>query len=99
MAAYAVALLSALLLFAAAVPAESKPSRSAQQRATFIKNTTCPATGVTGKRCPGYVVDHVKPLCAGGSDHWSNMQWQTLAEAKKKDRQEAAECRALRRKR
>jgi len=31
---------------------------------------------------PGYVVDHVVPLCAGGADAPSNMQWQSVEEAK-----------------
>jgi len=42
------------------------------------------------------VVDHVKPLCAGGADRPRNMQWQTLAESKKKDIQERRLCAALR---
>ena len=41
---------------------------------------------------PGYVVDHVVPLCAGGADAPGNMQWQTVEEAKVKDRQERAQC-------
>jgi len=36
----------------------------------------------------GYVVDHVDPLECGGADAPSNMQWQTVAEAKIKDRTE-----------
>jgi hypothetical protein len=60
-----------------------------------MKSHPCPSTGKTKGRCPGYVVDHVKPLCAGGADRPSNMQWQTVKEAKKKDRLEAAECRRL----
>ena len=36
-------------------------------------------------RRPGYVIDHVKPLCHGGPDDVANMQWQTRAEAKAKD--------------
>jgi len=41
---------------------------------------------------PGYVVDHIVPLCAGGADAPSNMQWQTVEEGKVKDRQERAMC-------
>lgn len=46
---------------------------------------------------PGFVVDHVIPLCAGGFDGPSNMQWQALAESKLKDRYEVALCAALKR--
>lgn len=49
-------------------------------------------TGYTKGR-KGYVVDHVKPLCAGGLDVLSNLQWQTKAEAKIKDRVERTQCR------
>lgn len=41
---------------------------------------------------PGHVVDHVVPLACGGSDSPSNMQWQTTAEAKAKDRTERRGC-------
>jgi hypothetical protein len=34
------------------------------------------------------VIDHVKPLKRGGSDDPSNMQWQTTAAAKAKDKVE-----------
>jgi hypothetical protein len=37
---------------------------------------------------PGYVVDHIVPLKRGGCDCPSNMQWQTVAEAKAKDKWE-----------
>lgn len=40
----------------------------------------------------GYVVDHIVPLECGGSDSPRNMQWQTKAAAKAKDRTEHA-CR------
>jgi 5-methylcytosine-specific restriction endonuclease McrA len=46
----------------------------------------CPATGRTSGACPGYVVDHIVPLKRGGADEPANMQWQTDADAKAKDR-------------
>jgi hypothetical protein len=42
---------------------------------------------------PGHVVDHIVPLACGGADSPSNMQWQTTAEAKAKDRVERRGCR------
>jgi len=36
----------------------------------------------------GYVVDHILPLECGGIDAPSNMQWQTVQEAKIEDRTE-----------
>jgi hypothetical protein len=48
----------------------------------------CPATGQTGKLCPGYVIDHIRPLNRGGADAPENMQWQTVEAAKEKDRVE-----------
>ena len=41
---------------------------------------------------PGYVIDHVIPLACGGPDAPSNMQWQTVADAKAKDRVELKGC-------
>jgi hypothetical protein len=34
------------------------------------------------------VIDHVTPLKRGAADHPSNMQWQTKADAKAKDKWE-----------
>lgn len=48
----------------------------------------CPSTGATSGACPGYVIDHVTPLKRGGADAPTNMQWQTTAEAKAKDKWE-----------
>src|SRR5882762_8208262 len=81
-----------LLLALLAPPLCAKSDRDPAQRALFMKEHPCPANGKTRGRCPGYVVDHIKPLCAGGADHWSNMQWQTVAEAKIKDREERKLC-------
>jgi hypothetical protein len=69
------------------------PFRSPAARAEFVRENPCPANGNRRGACPGYVVDHVKPLCAGGADHLSNMQWQTIAGAKIKDVEERRLCR------
>jgi len=60
--------------------------RSAAAKEAFERQTGYPH----GR--PGYVVDHIKPLVCGGSDDPSNMQWQTVAEAKAKDKTERIGC-------
>jgi hypothetical protein len=44
--------------------------------------------GESDWRMPGYVIDHKQALKRGGSDSPGNMQWQSAAEAKAKDRVE-----------
>lgn len=65
-----------------------KIARSAQARHSFKKAHPCPATGRISGACPGYVIDHIHPLKRGGADAPGNMQWQTTAEARAKDRWE-----------
>jgi hypothetical protein len=85
-----IALLAALLLVA--TPALAKTQRSREVTREFQHLHPCPATGKATGACPGWVKDHVMPLCAGGADSVANMQWQTVAEAKKKDRWERSVC-------
>jgi len=59
--------------------------RDPEQRRAFQRSHPCPSTGRKSGACPGYVVDHIKPLKRSGPDRPSNMQWQTKAEAKAKD--------------
>ena len=66
--------------------------RSAEARREFMR-----ATGYPRGR-PGYIIDHIKPLACGGEDAPSNMQWQTRAAAKAKDRTERIGCPSGRRK-
>lgn len=75
---------------AAGVPRDShgKIARSSSARSSFQHSHPCPSTGKTSGSCPGYVVDHVKPLKSGGADSPSNMQWQTKEAAKQKDKTE-----------
>ena len=62
--------------------------RSSQAKREFRKMEPCPATGETTGACPGYVIDHIRPLACGGPDDPNNMQWQSREEAKAKDRWE-----------
>ena len=87
----------AAALFLATITVSSFASeRSSAAVREFKRLSPCPDTGKSRGRCPGWIVDHIIPLCAGGADAASNMQWQTVADAKAKDRDEHAQCRALR---
>lgn len=59
-----------------------KVVRSMSRRNAFMR-----ATGYPNGR-PGWIVDHLVSLQCGGCDLASNMTWQTVAEAKAKDRWE-----------
>lgn len=81
-----------LLAIATAFPAEA---RDRAQRTEFVREYPCPATGKTRGSCPGWVVDHIVPLCAGGADAPGNMQWQELKASKVKDKEEWRICRGF----
>ncbi len=72
------------------VPRDShgRMARSTAARNEFQREHPCPSTANASGRCPGYVVDHVNPLECGGADSPTNMQWQTVADAKAKDKTE-----------
>jgi len=59
-----------------------KIARSAAAKREFMRKTGHP------NGWSGHVVDHVIPLKRGGSDSPANMQWQTVEEAKAKDKWE-----------
>jgi len=81
------AFILAVLLFAS--PAYA---RDAKQVRAFRAAHPCPATGKPSGPCPGWVVDHVVPLCLGGADTPANMQWQERQESLKKDVLEWRAC-------
>lgn len=57
-------------------------ARSSSARQQFMKKSGYP----NGR--PGYVIDHITPLKRGGADSPANMQWQSVAQAKAKDKWE-----------
>jgi hypothetical protein len=66
---------------------DGRIKRSEAAKAAFMRQT-----GYQHGR-PGYIIDHIKPLACGGTDAPSNMQWQTIAAAKAKDKTERVGCR------
>jgi hypothetical protein len=76
-----------------------KQSRSWDVWREFKRQQPCPATGRSKGSCQGWIIDHIRPLCAGGADATWNMQWQTKEAAAIKDKDEFRECAALRAKR
>lgn len=86
----AVRILALSLSFLASAALACDHSHS--QYLKFRAKHACPGTGKTKGACPGYVVDHIVPLCAGGVDNPTNMQWQTVADSKLKDKLERLQC-------
>jgi len=68
-------------------------ARSSSAKHEFRRGQPCPSTGQKIGACPGYVIDHKIALACGGIDAPRNMQWQTAAEARAKDRVERRGCR------
>lgn len=82
---------AALACVIACLPLAAEARDAAQVRA-FRRQHACPSTGKYTGPCPGWVVDHRQPLCAGGADHPSNMQWLTVEAHKPKTRADRAAC-------
>lgn len=82
-----------LMIAVSPAPTFAKQQRSTVERHAFVKSNPCPATGHARLPCPGYQIDHVAPLCAGGADHRGNLQWLTVADHKAKTRVDVKSCR------
>lgn len=72
-------------------------ARSPAEVRAFRAEHPCPATGRRSGACPGWQVDHIRPLCAGGLDRPSNMQWIAVDDHRFKTLVDVRECRKLRR--
>jgi hypothetical protein len=70
----------------------AREPRSTAVTREFERENPCPSIGRTSGACPGYVKDHIKSLECGGADAVSNLQWQTIAQAKAKDKWERRGC-------
>jgi len=70
------------------------PNRKEAKKPKTASNihTPAPSNGNNHGPCPGYVIDHIKPLTCDGADDPSNMQWQTKAEGKAMDKWERKGC-------
>jgi|SRR6185369_8616974 len=92
-----VALCITLSIAATYTPHCTEVKRSMKVLREFQLVHPCPSTGLTHGKCPGYVKDHVVPLCLTGKegDVVSNLQWQTVKDAKVKDRWEREQCRII----
>ncbi len=66
--------------------------RSEKAKDAFKYSHPCPSNGNNQGSCPGYVIDHIKALACGGTDAPENMQWQSIAEGKAKDKWERNGC-------
>ena len=82
----------ACCLALAPIVASGSEYRSLTVKHEFQRLHPCPSTGRPTGACPGYVKDHIVPLACGGPDSVANLQWQTVAAAKAKDRWERKDC-------
>ena len=84
---------AALMVIHISVADAASAPRMSTAETEFRAAHPCPATGLPRGQCKGYVIDRIIPMVCGGTEAPDNMQWQTLAEAKAKDRWERIGCR------
>lgn len=90
-------LLPVLLLVAWCSAASAALPRSPAEVRAFRAENPCPSTGRTRGACPGWQVDHIRPLCSGGEDTRANMHWLSVDDHRWKTFVDVRECRKLRR--
>jgi hypothetical protein len=85
-------IITATAIAVVSIPLSAGEYRSRAAAREFERTHPCRSTGLTTGACPGYRKDHIVALACGGPDAVSNMQWQTTAAAKAKDRWERRGC-------
>jgi hypothetical protein len=75
-----------------AQPSCAPTPRMSYEQSSTIKRSMLPA----GHSMSEYELDHILPLCMGGSNDRSNLQLQTWDEANRKDEDEWALCALVR---
>jgi hypothetical protein len=84
----------AMALQAAQMTPDCSPTpRMSYEASSAIKRSLLPP----GALMSDYILDHIVPLCMGGSNDRSNLQLQTQSEAARKDEAEFMLCREIRR--
>jgi hypothetical protein len=94
MAANGARLATLIAIFVLALPgvASAGEHRSRAVAREFQREHPCPSTRLPTGACPGFWKDHILSLACGGPDAVSNMQWQTIADARAKDGWERKAC-------
>lgn len=69
----------------------SKAHRMPYSESSYIKHSMLPR----GHSAAEYELDHIVPICLGGSNNSSNLQLQTWDKARAKDELEAKACRMV----
>ena len=70
----------------------TKSVRPATSYTNGVKKKLMRDAGIDAARIGDYELDHIVPLACGGPDAVSNMQWQTIREARAKDKWETKSC-------
>ena len=87
--------LAVLLAQPLAAIADTTVKRSTTVVRDFKRLNPCPVTGATRGACPGYEIDHIEPLCAGGADRLDNLQWLSHDDHRAKTRIDVMRCRRM----
>jgi hypothetical protein len=81
-----------LILCLLSISLQAQEHRSTKAKDDFKAMNPCPSTGQSQGACPDWIIDHIIALACGGEDAPSNMQWQSIDEAKAKDKWERRGC-------